>query len=195
MAKVTSARRIISSRTKNWGKEERCSQHWSSFLPHFYSTLGASRHVSAHVQEVLFLPVLAFISFLLFCEEYLFFSYNYNPRADQLSSNFFLFFPLCFYPLCPLSSMCIMNRQYHLLNQWRSFSISLLKQLSKTSKLNHVSLEFGAWSFLQAKGYFRVEEGNGRGWEEPCTDGEKRRSNHDLNSYLSTTLGAYANHN
>lgn len=29
----------------------------------------------------------------------------------------------------------------------------------KTSKLNHVSFEFGAWSFLQVQGYFGVEDG------------------------------------
>lgn len=31
----------------------------------------------------------------------------------------------------------------------------------KTSKLNHESLEFGAWSFLQEQGYFGVGTGDG----------------------------------
>lgn len=62
MAKVTSARRIISSKTKNWAKAERGSQHESQFFPHSHCTLGATRSVSAHVQEVLFLSTWAFIS-------------------------------------------------------------------------------------------------------------------------------------
>lgn len=150
MAKVTSARRIISSRIKNWSKAKTCSQRWFPFFPHSHTTLETSRCVFAHVQRLLFLPARTFINLLLFYEGCVSSFYNWTPslwKADQLSCNFVLPFPLCL-----PNSRRIMHMQYYLLNQWSNFGIGFLKAEQKTSKLTYVPLEFGAWSFLQDQG-------------------------------------------
>lgn len=139
----------------------------------------------------LFLPAWAFTSFLLFWERnrYSFPTTRLQDCSGRISSLLTGFFssqvPIELYVHNAYSIPFVES-----MNQFWHQPIKTVEQ--KTSKLNHESLEFGAWSFLQEQGYFGVGTGDGGNWEEPCTDGENRRSNHGSNSYLPPTLVAYS---